>query len=314
MKKYSIYFIVFVIFAALIGVSFISIYFSVTQHRKDLLETAINEKIRLAETINETIASPFWFYRMALVPGLEKAFIAEMAKFKDVRYIRIVKPDGTIYQSSIEAEWGKSIEISKIKEFLASKEGLIKDEIFKGEKIKTIIYPGYEDKIIWIGFSLKSIEETTKAILFRDITVTMGGLVFTILVLFIILRTIVNPLRKMTVVCQEVRKGNLDAEINIKSKTEIGELATTFNEMLKDLKKSHTALEEAKTVLEIKVAARTRELRELAEQREEIIKQRTKELREKIEELERFQRLAVGRELKMIELKKKIRELEKRKK
>ena len=78
------------------------------------------------------------------------------------------------------------------------------------------------------------------------------------------------------------------------------------------------ALEESKKVLEIKVAARTRELRELAERREEIIRERTKEIQERVEELEKFHRLAVGRELKMIELKKEIeklkKELEQRKK
>jgi uncharacterized protein YigA (DUF484 family) len=70
-------------------------------------------------------------------------------------------------------------------------------------------------------------------------------------------------------------------------------------------------LEEAKAVLEIKVAARTRELKEWVERQEEIIKERTKELQEKIADLERFQKLAVGRELKMIKLKKEIERLKK---
>lgn len=68
-------------------------------------------------------------------------------------------------------------------------------------------------------------------------------------------------------------------------------------------------IEMAKSVLEIKVRARTRELRELVESLDVQIKERTRELQEKIEELERFQRLAVGRELKMIELKEEIKRL-----
>jgi len=68
---------------------------------------------------------------------------------------------------------------------------------------------------------------------------------------------------------------------------------------------------DAKTVLEIRVQARTKELRELTESLNEQIKQRTKELQEKIKELEKFQKLAVGRELKMIELKKEIKNLKK---
>jgi len=42
--------------------------------------------------------------------------------------------------------------------------------------------------------------------------------------------------------------------------------------------------------------------------REEIIEERTKELQEKIKTLEKFQRVTVGRELKMIELKKALRQ------
>jgi DNA-binding transcriptional MerR regulator len=83
-----------------------------------------------------------------------------------------------------------------------------------------------------------------------------------------------------------------------------------FRKKVIELEKTKNALEEAKTVLEIKVRARTRELQELIERQEEIIKERTQELQEKIEELEKFQKMAVGRELKMIELKKKIEELE----
>jgi hypothetical protein len=79
---------------------------------------------------------------------------------------------------------------------------------------------------------------------------------------------------------------------------------------LAELLEKRRELEEAKAVLEIRVAARTKELKELVERQKEIIKEKTQELQKKIEELEKFQKMAVGRELKMIELKKKIEELE----
>lgn len=89
---------------------------------------------------------------------------------------------------------------------------------------------------------------------------------------------------------------------------------TTFLERVRELfrkrERGTEELEEAKIVLEIKVQARTRELKELAEGLDLRVKERTKELQEKLAEMERFQRLAVGRELKMVELKQKIKELE----
>ena len=51
------------------------------------------------------------------------------------------------------------------------------------------------------------------------------------------------------------------------------------------------------------------ELKKLQEEMEAKIEERTKELREKIEELEKINRLTVGRELKMIGLKEEIKEL-----
>ncbi len=79
----------------------------------------------------------------------------------------------------------------------------------------------------------------------------------------------------------------------------------------KELEEAKTSLEEAKTVLEIKVKARTKELEELAKGLDEKVKERTKELQERVNELERFRKLTVGRELKMMELKKEIKKLEK---
>jgi hypothetical protein len=77
--------------------------------------------------------------------------------------------------------------------------------------------------------------------------------------------------------------------------------------MVSELNKSKLTMEEAKDVLEIRVRARTRQLRELLENQEETIKARTKELEERVKELERFRRLTVGRELKMMELKKELK-------
>lgn len=71
------------------------------------------------------------------------------------------------------------------------------------------------------------------------------------------------------------------------------------------------ALKETNVTLEVKVNARTKELQELAASLDEQVKNKTKDLQAKIDELEVFHKLAVGRELKMIELKKEIDALKK---
>ncbi len=107
---------------------------------------------------------------------------------------------------------------------------------------------------------------------------------------------------------RKIAQGDLEEIIDIQTNDEIADLAFSLNRMRQTLKEMHDELKESKDVLEIKVAARTKELRELANSLEEQIKERTGELENKIKELEKFQKLVVGRELKMIELKKQLAE------
>lgn len=87
-------------------------------------------------------------------------------------------------------------------------------------------------------------------------------------------------------------------------------ISLSFGELSNQLKRNKEALGEAKDTFEIKVKARTRELEEMARGLEGKVRERTKELQERIEELEKFHNLVVGRELEMIALKEKIKELE----
>lgn len=86
-------------------------------------------------------------------------------------------------------------------------------------------------------------------------------------------------------------------------------LERKVKERTDELEKTRKKLEEAKTVLEIKVKARTKELNEFTEDLEGQIEKRTKEFQERVEELEKFHKITVGRELKMIELKKEIKKM-----
>ena len=87
------------------------------------------------------------------------------------------------------------------------------------------------------------------------------------------------------------------------------ELETLNEELEQRVQERTSELEEAKSILEVKVKARTNELEELAKSLEEKVRERTKELQKRVDELEKFHKLTVGRELKMMELKKEIKKL-----
>jgi methyl-accepting chemotaxis protein len=134
---------------------------------------------------------------------------------------------------------------------------------------------------------------------------------------------VLNPLKKVSEGAEIMGKGNLDHRITAPTKDEIGTLAKTLNKLagdLKDnynrvkeqnkiLKESETQLQESKKSLEIKVQERTKELEELNKGLEGKIQDRTKELQNRVTELEKFHRLTMGRENRMIELKEEIRQL-----
>jgi len=98
--------------------------------------------------------------------------------------------------------------------------------------------------------------------------------------------------------------GYLFIKSTIKEYQEKELLEQKVSERTKELEAAKKNLEEMNSILEVRVRARTVEVQTLNQTLEEKVKQRTDELSQKIEALERFQRVTVGRELKMIELKK----------
>lgn len=138
-------------------------------------------------------------------------------------------------------------------------------------------------------------------------------LIGTFIIFFSVLlsQKITYPIKKLIIGTRELGNGNLAVRIDIKTSDEFEVLADSFNKMAGDLEESYSLIEEEKQSLEIKVAARTRELKELNMNLEERVKERTKQLQDRVDELERLHKLIVGRELKMAELKKEIEKFKK---
>ncbi len=120
----------------------------------------------------------------------------------------------------------------------------------------------------------------------RDIIIFVSCIIVIISLSFgyVISRSISKPIIKLRDAAKEIGRGKLDTEINVKTNDEVGYLASAFSQMTSSLQKQQETLEEA-------------------------VAERTKELETKVDELERFKKVIVGRELKMVELKNEIKEL-----
>lgn len=126
-------------------------------------------------------------------------------------------------------------------------------------------------------------------------------------------------------VAKDVSRGNLNARVKIKAKDETGELAKVFNQMLDIIKKSENDVSEAskklqganqeiekeKISLMTKVRERTEELENIKNSLELTVREKTVELEKRVKDLEKFKKLVVGRELRMIELKDEVDMLKK---
>lgn len=269
--------------------------------------TAINQlvddKAALLHLVQQSVYSPMSYYRtFSQYPSLRYAIFDETAKNPSIVFLRVVEPGSNkiIWSSVKEEKVGDTI--ASVPYFSA--EVGSRDGQWQGQAVKEIFISGIASEGLWVGVGLGAIRMSA-----FNIALNQGLIVLFILLViysifyFTLRKTILTPLGALFDAMSLVRQGNLDVKIETKTKTEIGDLSVTFNEMIKDLKKSHSALEEARNVLETKVAARTQELKRLTESLDEQVQEKTQELLERVAELEKFRKLTEGRELKMLELK-----------
>jgi len=74
-------------------------------------------------------------------------------------------------------------------------------------------------------------------------------------------RWLVSPLNRLTLAATQISEGNLEAQVKVRSRNELGLLASVFNQMAQQLRQTFSALEDAKATLETRVEARTAELK-----------------------------------------------------
>ncbi|MEK6600986.1 MAG: ATP-binding protein [Candidatus Binatota bacterium] len=108
-----------------------------------------------------------------------------------------------------------------------------------------------------------AIEALRKTLLF----VALVGIVFALSVSWILSRRLTQPLKELVVGTEQVAAGNYAAAVSTESKDEIGTLATSFNRMLEELRKSKAEVESYRQELERKFAERGKELAETEKKR-----------------------------------------------
>lgn len=112
-----------------------------------------------------------------------------------------------------------------------------------------------------IGLSMESVDREIRKnqlifILFTVFTI----ICFTLILAFFLHRFVTNPVKQLVNGTRKVAQGDLDAEITVRSKDEIGQLAVSFNHMIRDLKKANEEIQSWSIGLEKKIEERTKKL------------------------------------------------------
>lgn len=103
-------------------------------------------------------------------------------------------------------------------------------------KSVNIMLGGRNSGTVKVGFSLVTLNDALRANLIRNLVL---GLIFSLLGIWIALtmsRRILDPLSKLTNAMNRITQGDLDQEIEIASKDELGRMADTFNFMVHGLR------------------------------------------------------------------------------
>jgi methyl-accepting chemotaxis protein len=109
-----------------------------------------------------------------------------------------------------------------------------------------------------------------------------------------------KPISELVAGTKRIAAGDFDSKVAVVSRDELGELASTFNDMVNQLK---GLLQKEKELAATAAAAEAEKKRAVE------LERAYRQLQQKTMDLERFQRLTVGRELEMVKLKEEINTL-----
>ena len=114
--------------------------------------------------------------------------------------------------------------------------------------------------ILYVGQLEKAYSSVRNEVIFAFFSIATFGFLIIIAISYFVTRSITSPLSEIVRVTKSIALGDLNHEIKVNSKDEIGQLAYSFNKMVASLRKMHLELEEWGNTLEQKVKERTKEL------------------------------------------------------
>ncbi len=151
--------------------------------------------------------------------------------------------------------------------FVSAETGLTKGGLVWVEKVAVKHQEKPVGELI-LGFSLRSVIEGTRQVRRTTALAAMLILLLGGLLSYYLSAIVTRPLRHITATVSEIASGDHSRRVKVSSTDEVGQLASSFNQMLDRLEETMGHLEEARSNLEKRVVERTAELAESVSQLE----------------------------------------------
>ncbi|MDP3025636.1 MAG: ATP-binding protein [candidate division Zixibacteria bacterium] len=267
-------------------------FVSINSQKKQLIGEVLKGASRISETVKRSTRYDMLKYESEDVHKI----IETIGEQEGIEKIRIFNKEGEIMFSTDKKDIGSMVDkkaeacyachsAEKPLEKLPMPE---RSRIYKskeGHRVLAMINPIYNEKdcytadchahpssqkvlgVLDIGMSLTDVDHQIEGnqkktlafavVLFLGISVTIG---------IFVRRSVSRPVRALVDETKRIASGDLENALKIESKSEIGELANSFNRMTKDLAKAQEELKEWSKVLEKRVEERTQELKKTQEQ------------------------------------------------
>jgi len=126
---------------------------------------------------------------------------------------------------------------------------------------------------VQLGLSLKNLEKNTQEIVLYSLSITLVFICLGITVTCLMTRRLVSPIIDLANAAKKISKGNLDQQVKVQSKNQIGVLADAFNQMVAGMKAYRDKEKKYQKDLEAEVKSRTSELNQALDRANDLAQQ-----------------------------------------
>ncbi len=240
------------ILIAFISVLFLTIimsFFAATKTRSALYNATEQKGRMLAQTVSALIINELIYEKLGLVEegGLIDNYVRELFLREELELLYVAVLDNTfqVISHSDFGEFGKFYDDPFVRKTLTSSEVLVKKSRFSEAHIDALEFAaplsieGKNWGALLFSLSLRGVEREARTILVQIFSLTFLALVFLFVLIYFLSQRFIRPIIDMSQAMAEVELGMVEKTIPVKGKDELSQLAESYNEMVRRIRRAN---------------------------------------------------------------------------